>query len=60
MMRPFVYGAIENALFALASLTIRECWHVVVGTQQMLVESDEIRSALDRENPPATGRKRKY
>jgi hypothetical protein len=52
MMRPFVYGAIESVLFALASLTIRECWHVVVGTQQMLIEFDEIRTELDGEGSP--------
>lgn len=30
------YKAVSSGLFGLASLTLRECWHVVVGSQGML------------------------
>lgn len=31
------YKSIATGLFTLASITIRECWHVVVGSQAMLL-----------------------
>ena len=35
--RPHTYLAAKTALFALSSMTVRECWHVVLGAQWMLL-----------------------
>ncbi len=37
------YLLLKMLLFALSSLTLRECWHVVLGTQWMLLTQREIR-----------------
>jgi hypothetical protein len=37
------YMVVRGILFALASLTLRECWHVVLGAQSMLLARREIR-----------------
>lgn len=34
---PATYPAAKAALYALASLTLRECWHVVMGAQMLLL-----------------------
>lgn len=47
--RPFWYGVVENSLFALSSVTLRECWHVVLGAQWMLLSQHDVRLAR-REN----------
>ena len=33
----FTYPVAKSALYMLASLTIRECWHVVMGAQMLLL-----------------------
>lgn len=35
--RPHTYFAAKTLLFTLSSLTVRECWHVVLGAQAMLL-----------------------
>ncbi len=40
---PKFYFFIKVALFTLSSLTIRECWHVVMGAQWMLLIQKEIK-----------------
>jgi hypothetical protein len=35
--------AVRSTLFALSSMTLRECWHVVLGSQWMLLAQREIR-----------------
>jgi hypothetical protein len=35
--RPYTYFAVKTMLFTLSSLTVRECWHVVLGAQAMLL-----------------------
>ena len=37
LSHPFAYLFVKAGLFALCSLTIRECWHVVMGAQLMLI-----------------------
>lgn len=42
------YLTVKVLLFALSSLTLRECWHVVVGAQWMLLVQREIKRARSR------------
>jgi len=44
------YFAVKVLLFALSSLTLRECWHVVVGAQWMLLMQREIKRARNKRN----------
>jgi hypothetical protein len=37
-------------MFALLSLTLRECWHVVLGAQWMLLTQHEIRRKTKRDD----------
>lgn len=39
---------IEATLYFLASLTLRECWHVVVGSQLLILSRHEARKHIDR------------
>lgn len=41
--RPHVYFLVKTSLFALASLTFRECWHVVLGTHVLLLTQQEVK-----------------
>jgi hypothetical protein len=41
--RHYVYFSIKVVLFSFSSLTLRECWHVVLGAQWMLLAQREIR-----------------
>lgn len=41
--RPAAYLAVEAGLFALASLTVRSCWHVVLGAQYLLAVRHKMR-----------------
>lgn len=47
--RRFAYFAVEAGLYSLASLTIRCCWHVVLGAQYLLAVRRLIRQR-DRED----------
>lgn len=40
---PKLYFVVKAMLFTLSSLTIRECWHVVMGAQWMLLIQKEIK-----------------
>lgn len=42
------YFAIKVILFTLSSLTLRECWHVVMGTHWMLIMQQEIKRRRER------------
>lgn len=57
--RPYVYLLVKTSLFALASLTFRECWHVVLGTHVLLLIQQEakrhISSAKERRPDCSTG-----
>lgn len=39
-----LYSVIKALLFSLSSLTVRECWHVVMGAQWMLIIQREIKN----------------
>jgi hypothetical protein len=39
----FRYSAVETILYTISSLTIRECWHVVLGAQELLLARYRIR-----------------
>jgi hypothetical protein len=38
------YEAVASLLYALASLTLRECWHVVMGAQMLLFVQRQVRT----------------
>jgi hypothetical protein len=42
------YYALKSGLFALSSLAVRECWHVVLGAQWMLLTQREIKRSLKK------------
>ena len=42
--------SIEWALYFLASLTIRECWHVVLGSQSLVLAQNKIRKTLQTQD----------
>lgn len=46
------YRVVAAALYFLASMTLRECWHVVLGAQMLLVARRAIRR--DRQHPEPT------
>lgn len=39
---PIAYLIIKVVLFCFASMTIRECWHVVMGAQMLLIVQKRI------------------
>src|SRR5215831_6519115 len=39
----YAYFVVKTLLFALSSLTLRECWHVVLGAQWMLLTRHKIK-----------------
>ena len=41
--KPILYFALKTFLFTLSSLTLRECWHVVIGAQWMLLAQKAIK-----------------
>jgi hypothetical protein len=43
-----LYRSIEVFLFFLVSLSIRDCWHVVMGAQAMILYKRKIRKAMDK------------
>ncbi|WBQ11219.1 hypothetical protein L2D01_05405 [Hyphomonadaceae bacterium ML37] len=47
---PYVRNVIEVALIFFASMTIRECWHVVLGSQLMILSRHEIRRSKKTRN----------
>jgi hypothetical protein len=42
------YFGVKVVLFALSSLTLRECWHVVLGAQWMLLMQREIKRSKNK------------
>jgi len=44
------YFVVKILLFTLSSLTIRECWHVVLGAQWMLLMQRKIKRAKNKRN----------
>ena len=42
---PYFYAILKGVLFFVSSLTLRECWHVVLGAQWMLLVRQEIKKA---------------
>jgi hypothetical protein len=42
-------GVLATALYALLSLSIRECWHIVLATQMMLLAWREVQPIIDSE-----------
>jgi hypothetical protein len=45
-----VYVVIKSACFTLSSIALRECWHVVLGAQWMLLMQREIKRARREQN----------
>lgn len=39
-----LYFIVKAILFAISSLTLRECWHVVIGAQWLLIAQREIKN----------------
>ena len=46
---PKLFFSVKTFLFTLSSLTIRECWHVVMGAQWMLLTQRQIRKSMETE-----------
>lgn len=46
------YQAATAFLFFLASLSLRECWHVVMGAQLLLLAQRHVRTLSDKVQPP--------
>jgi len=46
--KKYVQLSIEATLYFLASLTLRECWHVVIGSQLMVLTRHEVRNSHKR------------
>lgn len=46
---PMAHFVIKTSLFALSSLTVRECWHVVMGAQWMLLSQKEIKKIRQKD-----------
>lgn len=44
-----LYKAIEAFLFFLVSLSLRDCWHVIMGAQAMILYKREIRKTIDKD-----------
>jgi hypothetical protein len=44
------YFTVKVVLFSLSSLTLRECWHVVMGAQWMLLIQREIKNRMGQSN----------
>ena len=44
-----LWRLVETALFTFTSLTLRECWHVVLGTNYMLLTQKEIKESMKKE-----------
>lgn len=42
---PRMYFALKSILFALSSLTLRECWHIVLGAQWLLLARRKMRDS---------------
>jgi hypothetical protein len=42
------YFGVKAILFTMASMTLRECWHVVMGAQWMLIAQREIKNSLKK------------
>lgn len=47
--RPWWYAFVKVVLFTFSSLTLRECWHVVLGAQWMLQAQRQIRKTRKSE-----------
>jgi len=45
----YLYFFVKWVLFTLTSLTVRECWHVVLGTQWLILAQSEIEEAENQE-----------
>lgn len=50
MKRGAIYLSIKVILFTLSSLTLRECWHVVLGAQWMLLAQREIKKIKNKQS----------
>lgn len=46
--KKIAYFFVASSLFSLSSVTIRECWHVVLGAQMMLLARRRIRKQSSR------------
>lgn len=43
----YVQSLIEASLYFLASVTLRECWHIVIGSQLMILSRHTVRKTSD-------------
>lgn len=47
------YFVVEAVIYALSSMTLRECWQVVLGTQVMLIVQTKIKEAKEKQRGKA-------
>ncbi len=45
----FIYAIIKIILYFLISLSLRDCWHVVMGAQSMILLRRSVKKVLDRQ-----------
>ena len=50
MCREEVQISIESTLYFFASLTLRECWHVVIGSQELILIRHKIREINNQDS----------
>src|SRR5213083_1927375 len=49
-IHPKLYFAVATTLYAAASITLRECWQVVIGAQLLLLTRKDVKDAKERED----------
>jgi hypothetical protein len=50
LIHPKLYFVVATILYAAASVTLRECWQVVIGAQLLLLTRKDVKDAKERED----------
>ncbi|MCK5508785.1 MAG: hypothetical protein KAI50_09735 [Desulfobacterales bacterium] len=54
----FAYNAIEVLLYFMISLSLRDCWHVVIGAQSMILLRSAVKKVLDSQKNSESSNKK--
>ena len=54
----FAYNAIEVLLYFMISLSLRDCWHVVMGAQSMILLRSAVKKVLDSQKSSESSNKK--
>ena len=52
------YNAIEVLLYFMISLSLRDCWHVVMGAQSMILLRSAVKKVLDSQKNSESSNKK--